>query len=61
MKVRLKTFLAGVGVGILLALAALALLSGAPPGQHTVTTGVWEISAGTNRPVEYKRVVHHYP
>ena len=61
MKVPWKIFFAGVGAGILLMIAALALSPGARPGQRTVTTGAWEISASTNHPVQYKRVVHRIP
>jgi hypothetical protein len=61
----LKIFFAGLGTGMLLALFGFALLSaiayGGARGSRTVTTGVWEISASTNHPVEYKRIVHQYP
>ena len=61
MKLSLKIFFAGVGVGILLTIVGFVLGSGARPAQRTGTTGVWEISASTNEPVKYKRVVHRYP
>jgi hypothetical protein len=59
MKVSLRIFFAGVGVGIVLTIVAFALLSDPPPGLRP-TAGSWTITMSTNE-VQYKRAAEQTP